>query len=486
MLENVVADESLWTATNVAPVFESEPFVGLPPSGIRRTSLCSHWRAASIPAGRDSRVCGSIGNTCATFAFLDVIHSCGRQTKVGAIMGSVFQRGDKWYLRYKDGRCRWRSVVSTARSKTEARRVVAELEHKAERQRLGLEELPPEDGGGTVGELLKWWLDTYVKQSVSYERTRTAVERRIMGSELSKLRLIDASPANIESFLQEQSMRVSANTINHYRAYISAAFSKARLAGLWSGANPAQAVPRRKLSKRLPNFLRVEEVSPVLAALPEHHRALFATAIYTGMRKGELAGLRKSDVDFSSGLIMVQRSYDRDTTKGGKGAAIPIAQELRPYLETAIKSSKSELVFTGANGEMLSPNLPLEEVLRRALGRAGIVDGYMHVCRKKGCGYSEQAADAELRRCPSHKYRLWPKAQVRPIRFHDLRHTTASLLLMAGANPAAVQRILRHSDPRVTMEVYGHLLPGYLRNEIDRLHFGTQSKDSQELAVPHR
>ncbi len=67
---------------------------------------------------------------------------------------------------------------------------------------------------------------------------------------------------------------------------------------------------------------------------------------------------------------------------------------------------------------------------------------------------------------------LWPKPVVRPIRFHDLRHTTASLLMMAGANPAAVQRILRHSDPRITTEVYGHLAPGYLRAEVNRLAFG--------------
>jgi len=68
--------------------------------------------------------------------------------------------------------------------------------------------------------------------------------------------------------------------------------------------------------------------------------------------------------------------------------------------------------------------------------------------------------------------KLWPKARVRTIRFHDLRHTTASLLLMAGAKPVAVQRILRHSDPRITTEVHGHLVPDYLRAEIDRLRFG--------------
>jgi hypothetical protein len=70
---------------------------------------------------------------------------------------------------------------------------------------------------------------------------------------------------------------------------------------------------------------------------------------------------------------------------------------------------------------------------------------------------------------------MWPKAKVRPIRFHDLRHTTASLLMMAGANPAAVQRILRHTDPRITMEVYGHLAPGYLRDEVNRLRFAPSS-----------
>ena len=62
---------------------------------------------------------------------------------------------------------------------------------------------------------------------------------------------------------------------------------------------------------------------------------------------------------------------------------------------------------------------------------------------------------------------------VRPIRFHDLRHSTAGLLMMNGANPAAVQRILRHSDPKLTTEVYGHLAPEYLLAEVDRLSFGS-------------
>src|SRR5262249_43659056 len=153
---------------------------------------------------------------------------------------------------------------------------------------------------------------------------------------------------------------------------------------------------------------------------------------------------------------------------------IPIAAELVPYLERAIASSPSDLVFPAADGSMMRRDVALEGVLRRAMGRAGIVTGYRHVCRRKGCKHAEAASDAALRRCPKHNAKLWPKAQVRPIRFHDLRATTASLLMMAGANPAAVQRILRHSDPRITTEVYGHLAPNYLRAEVDRLSFGVK------------
>jgi integrase len=69
------------------------------------------------------------------------------------------------------------------------------------------------------------------------------------------------------------------------------------------------------------------------------------------------------------------------------------------------------------------------------------------------------------------------------IRFHDLRHTTASLLMMAGANAMAVQRILRHHDPRITTEIYGHLEPGYLRAEIDRLRFAPPATEESNEAL---
>jgi integrase len=118
---------------------------------------------------------------------------------------------------------------------------------------------------------------------------------------------------------------------------------------------------------------------------------------------------------------------------------------------------------------MMSRHVQLELILRRALRRANILTGYRHVCRRRGCGHAELAPDDDPRRCPKCRMKLWPAPQSRPLRFHDIRHTTASLLIMAGADLPAVQRIMRHTDPRITTEFYAHLSPGYLRSAIDRL-----------------
>jgi hypothetical protein len=212
------------------------------------------------------------------------------------------------------------------------------------------------------------------------------------------------------------------------------------------------------------------------------------------MRKGGLLGLRKDDVDLETRVLTIRRSHDRDTTKGGHADAIPIARELVPYLRAAIDDAPSGLVSPRADGKMMSRRIQLELVLRRALRRAKILTGYRHCCRRKGCRYVETAADAEMRRRPKCKMILWPVGEVRAIRCHHIRHTTASLMTMAGADIAAVQKIMRHTDPKTTTEFYAHLAPGYLRIAIDRLVFNLDPPDAEvaaqeraasEAACPH-
>ncbi len=151
---------------------------------------------------------------------------------------------------------------------------------------------------------------------------------------------------------------------------------------------------------------------------------------------------------------------------------MPIAAALVPYLEAAIESEPGELLFPKANGSMRTDGDALGERLRRALGRAGIVTGYLHSCRRckrNRNAHEEQHADNERRWCPRCGMVLWAKPIPKKLRLHDTRHTTATLLLAGGADLYAVARILRHTDPKVTFETYAHLVPGYLHAQVDRL-----------------
>ena len=78
--------------------------------------------------------------------------------------------------------------------------------------------------------------------------------------------------------------------------------------------------------------------------------------------------------------------------------------------------------------------------------------------------------------------RLWPKPVVRPIRFHDLRHTTATLLLREGVPLVIVQKVLGHRDPKLTERVYGHLSPDFLHQEVSKLQL--LAPEHQENLLP--
>jgi integrase len=398
-------------------------------------------------------------------------------------MASVYEKAGKWYMRVKDAGGRWRDKVTQARTKTEARRMADELERKAERQRLGLEERLPEDGGGTLAELLRWWLDTCSVNSPSHPSNVSQITRHLLPSSLAALPLTAVTAPRLRAFLKEKEQELSPQTLNHLRGFVSRAFNEARDMGRYSGPNPVADVKKRTVTRRVGDFLRLEEVPRLFEALADRWRPLYATALYTGLRKGELLALRKTDVDLQSRLLTVCRSWERDTTKGGHSDVIPIAAELVPFLEEAIRRSPSGLVFPAEDGSMMRRDVALEDVLRRALGRAGIVTGYRHVCRRKSCGHAEVAPDAEPRKCPTCTMSLWPKPQVRPVRFHDLRHTTAALLLRAGVPLASVQKLLRHRDPRITVEVYGHLTPDYLRQEVDSLNLGLRHQRASPQGV---
>jgi integrase len=291
---------------------------------------------------------------------------------------------------------------------------------------------------------------------------------------LGHLPLQQVTADTFDKVLGDLDGTLSPRSLNHLRGFAFGMFKLAARpgAGIWSGHNPIADVPRRKVPKRHPEYLRWEEVPAVLSELGEPWRWVMATAIYTGMRKGEVFGLEVKDVDLQGGVIHLRRSWDSPTVKDAEDALLPIARGLRPHLEAALEAAARIggcLLFPRPDGSMHRRDVAADDTLRRAMGRAGMVTGYQHRCRR--CGFKEERRTAEPSRCPRCEFALWAKPLPRHVRFHDLRHTTATLLLKEGVSLAVVQRIMRHSDPELTAEIYGHLDLDDMRRGLDRLTF---------------
>src|SRR2546425_2234167 len=388
-------------------------------------------------------------------------------------MAEPFQRDGKWYGRVKNAAGLWRNVLlAEARTKAQARELQDALALRSRRQRGGLEPMPT-DRAFTVGALLRWWLNTYVAGKTWASREEDRFRLYFESTDLVRLPLVALTAGRLELFLQRGSQKgLGPASVNKLRAMVRTAFNRARRADLVHGQNPASDTKPRKVPKRAPVFLEPHEVPRLLAELTSEDRPVVATALYAGLRKGELFGLQKRDVDLKRRLLTVRRSYDNDTTKGGREEAVPIAAALVPYLEAALDASKGSLLFPLADGEMRTEADKLGKRLRSALSRAGLVEGYLHLCRRckrNGTPHEEKHPNCERRHCPRCKMLLWAKVLPRRFRLHDTRHTTATLLLAAGVDLYAVARILRHSDPKITFETYAHLVPGYLHAQIDRL-----------------
>ena len=158
-------------------------------------------------------------------------------------------------------------------------------------------------------------------------------------------------------------------------------------------------------------------------------------AAYSGLRLGELLALRWRDVDWTGSALTISRSLSsgvEGTTKTGHVRRVPMADQAAAALDRLSKredfTSPDDYVFCGPAGD------PIEDsALRRR--------------------YNAARDAAGLPKLP----------------FHHLRHTTASLLTMKGANQAAVQRILRHSDPRLTANIYSRVDLADLQAGIDRM-----------------
>ncbi len=164
------------------------------------------------------------------------------------------------------------------------------------------------------------------------------------------------------------------------------------------------------------------------------YKMLFALAMFTGLRQGELLGLRWTSIDFERGIISVREQFSSGEVsepKGRKSREVPFDDRTADWLRNwRANSSGVGLVFPAANGKHMDVKNMCNREWRPVLIKSGIKDEIANA------GYP-------------------------PFRFHDLRHVYASVLLGKGASLHDVQRAMGHASYRTTEKNYAHLEQGY-------------------------
>jgi integrase len=192
--------------------------------------------------------------------------------------------------------------------------------------------------------------------------------------------------------------------------------------------NPTRKLLLPAVRGRRDRVARPDEADRLIQALPPPDQALWATALYAGLRRGELQALQWHDIDFDHDLIHVRRSWDRvhgpippKSTAGTR--RVPLAHILRRYLITHQLQHPDprtdQPVFPGQPGRPFDPTT----TIRRA-------------------------------------HAQWRTAGLHPILPHECRHTYAAFMIAAGINPKALQTYMGHASITITLDRYGHLLPG--------------------------
>jgi integrase len=208
--------------------------------------------------------------------------------------------------------------------------------------------------------------------------------------------------------------------------------------------------------------LTTEEARAFLTATHGHRlSALFELALRTGLRKGELLGLRWEDLDLAGGTASIRRTLQR-TNSGGLTA-----------LPTKTQSSERRIALPTPCLRSLEQHRERQRQEREAAGTGWKASGYIFT-RPDG----NPIEGATLTR---HFNTLLRRAKLRRIRFHDLRHSTATLLLEQGVELVVIKELLGHAHIGVTATVYAHVRLRLQRNAIDVL--GNALRNPNETAT---
>ena len=292
----------------------------------------------------------------------------------------------------------------------------------------------------TLAEFLPEWL-----QSKSLKLRKHTLEvytghvNKHIVPKLGRFELMKITTAQIEKFYidLDKDVGLSARTILDIHKIVKSAF-EAAVKRKYVASNPVKDAETPKVDKKEMSVWDVQEVNNFLNVAKEHRLyPAFLLALTTGMRQSEILGLRWKDIDFENETLNVRQTLSHD----GKELTI----------QTKTRSSTRTISLDGRVLETLKKHKRI--VMKEMVAIRPIYQNNdLVICT----GFGTPVLPRNLLRT---FYNLIKKADVPKIRFHDLRHTVATLMLQAEINPKVVKEILGHSDVRITLDIYSHVLP---------------------------
>lgn len=322
----------------------------------------------------------------------------------------------------------------------------------------------------TVGSYLTRWLADKKPQIRHYTHKQYDWLIRVhITPHLGKYELSKLTPAQIQKFyrqLGEGEKPLSASSIRHTHRVLHEALSRAVKWGLIS-RNPADVVDPPRPTRYRATVWTPEQVvrflSVAQASEPSYSIA-FLLAVTTGMRQAEILGLQWKDVDWDRSTLRIDRTQNYIR---GKSVIGDVKKE----------SSRRTVALAESTLLALQHHRTLQSELRLAFGSKYNESG-MIVASENGSPLSQNTLNHVWRR-------LLEAADVPRIRFHDLRHTHASLLLSAGVDLKVVSERLGHATLAVTADIYTHVLPRLQHaaaEDFDRLLQSEQGKLGDDIS----
>jgi len=323
----------------------------------------------------------------------------------------IFKRGKIWYIDfYVEGR-RMREAVGPSRKMAES--VLAKRKVQVtEKRYLEIQRRP----NVTFEECGVQYMEYAKSNKRSWRRDERSI--RILSRWFLGKRLFEITPLDLEKFKTARSKQVSPASVNRELACLKHMFTKAIE---WNMAvdNPVKKVKMFRENAGRVRYLSKAEAQRLLDECAEHLRPIVIVALYTGMRLGEILNLKWEDVDFDLKTIYIH------TAKSGYGRDIPMAEPV--FFALKRMPRKAEYVFCRDDGTRM---IDIRTAFNNAVKRAEIED----------------------------------------FKFHDLRHTFASHLVMNGTDLMTVKELLGHRTINMTLR-YAHLSPEHKRKAVDTLGY---------------